>query len=368
MREADIADPDAVARFALRVWQYKQGELVSLMVHLGDRLGLYRVMAGAGPMTAEAVAHRAGAQPRWVLEWLRGQAAAGLIQCDSEATRFELTPEGAAVLAREEDSLAFAAGAFSGAAATPEVVDALAEAFRTGRGLTYDQQGPTAAHQTERMLAPWARIALVPRIIPALDGVGAKLERGARVADVGCGAGVAVRALARAYPASTFEGTDMSELAIDRARQAAAEEGLDNAVFTVARAEDLEPGAGYDLILTFDCLHDMTHPARAAAAIRGAVADDGTWLVREIKSSGSWDGDQRNPMLALLYATSVTSCMSSALSEPEGAGLGTLGLPPDAVRALCRDAGFGRVILHDLDDPANLYYEARPTPAPREAS
>ncbi|GAC1320617.1 MAG: class I SAM-dependent methyltransferase [Acidimicrobiales bacterium] len=368
MRDAEGPDPDAVARFALRVWQYKQGELVSLMVHLGDRLGLYRAMDGTGPVTAEAVAHRTGTQARWVLEWLRGQAAAGLLQTDGEAARFELTPEGAAVLAREEDSLAFAAGAFSGGAAAPEVVDALAEAFRTGRGLTYDQQGPAAAHQTERMLAPWARLALVPRIIPALDGVAAKLERGARVADVGCGAGVAVRALARAFPASTFEGTDMSELAIRRARQAAAEENLDNAVFAVARAEELEPGAGFDLILTFDCLHDMTHPDRAAAAIRGALADDGTWLIREIKSSGSWAGDQRNPMLALLYGSSVTSCMSSALSEPDGAGLGTLGLPPDALRTLCRAAGFERVVLHDLDDPANLYYEARPTSAPKEAS
>ena len=368
MRDAPTPDPEATSRFALRVWQFKQGELVALMVHLGDRLGLYRAMDGVGPVTAGEVAERSGTHPRWVLEWLRGQAAAGLLQSDADATTFELTPEGAAVLAREDDSLAFAAGAFSGGAATPEVVDRLAEAFRTGRGLTYYEQGPTAAHQTERMLAPWARLALVPRILPALDGVIAKLERGARVADVGCGSGVAVTALARTYPRSTFEGSDLSQLAIDRARRSAAAEGLDNTRFTVARAEELPAGAGYDLVLTFDCLHDMTHPDRAAAAIHRALAADGTWLIREIKSSGHWERDQRNPMLAMLYGSSVVSCMSSALSEPDGAGLGTLGLPPDAVSSLCRGAGFSRVTLHDLDDPANLYYEVRSPSASREAS
>ncbi len=171
--------PDDVARYALRVWQYKQGELVSLMVHLGDRLGLYRALDGAGRVTPSALADITGLHERWLREWLRSQAAAGLLVTDDAAEHFELSPEGALVLAREGESLAFAAGAFSGAAATPDVVDALIEAFRTGRGLTYDQLGPTAAHQTERMLAPWARLALVPVLIPRLDGVAAKLEAGA---------------------------------------------------------------------------------------------------------------------------------------------------------------------------------------------
>jgi 2-polyprenyl-3-methyl-5-hydroxy-6-metoxy-1,4-benzoquinol methylase len=354
------ADPDERGRFALRVWQYKQGEVVSLMIHLGDRLGLYRAMDGAGPVRADELAGMTGLHERWVREWLRGQAAAGLLSTDDDAGSFELSAEGADVLAREDDSLAFAAGAFSGGAATPEVVDALAAAFRTGRGLTYDQLGPAAAHQTERMLAPWARLALVPEIIPALDGMTERLEAGAHVADVGCGGGAAVRALAHAFPASTFEGTDLSGLAIERAQAAATEEGLRNTTFRIQRAEDLSSETGYDLILSFDCLHDMAHPGRAALAIRRAIAEDGTWLIREIKSTGDWHQDQRIPLLALMYGSSVSVCMSSAMSEPDGAGLGTLGLPPDGVDELCRSAGFSTVRRHDFDDPANLYYEVRP--------
>lgn len=357
---APAPDPDVVAGFALRVWLHKQGEVVSLMVHLGDRLGLYRALDGAGPLTPAELSARTGLHERWVREWLRGQAAAALLDTDAGGERFELSAEGAEVLAKEETSLAFAAGAFSGGAATPEVVEGLVAAFRTGQGLTYDQLGPTAAHQTERMLAPWARLALVPRIIPSLDGVVAKLEAGARVADVGCGAGAALLALAEAWPASSYQGLDPSRLAIARAQQAAGAAGRENVTFSVARGEELVPGSGYDLILTFDCLHDMTHPARVAAAIRRAMAPGGTWLIREIRSSGDWRQDQRNPVLAMLYGFSVVSCMSSALSEPGGAGLGTLGLPPAGVEGLCRGAGFGSVRSHDVDDPANLYYEVRP--------
>lgn len=354
---ASTPDPDAVDRFALRVWQYKQGEVVSLMVHLGDRLGLYRAMDGAGWLTSGALAARTGLHERWVREWLRGQAAARLIDADEDATSFALSDEGALVLAREEDSLAFAAGAFSGGVAPPAIVDALAEAFRTGAGLTFDQLGRVSAHQLARQSGPWARLALVQRVIPALVGVEDRLRAGARVVEVGCGGGQALLALAAAFPASRFEGIDLSRFAIEHAEQAAAASGLDNVAFRAGRGEELAPGGEYDLVMTLDCLHDMTRPDRVAAAIRRTVRDDGTWLIREIRSSGSWPADRRNPLLAMFYGYSVASCMSSALSEPGGTGLGTLGLPAPAVEDLCRAAGFGHVAVHDLDDPANLFYE-----------
>ncbi len=162
-----LIDPEALKRYSFSVWSYKQGEMVSLMIHIGDRLGLYRAMQGAGPMTAAELAERTGLKERWLFEWLRGQAAARLLDYH-DPDRFELTPVGAAVLADETGSLAFAAGAFAPAMA-PEIVDKLCDAFRTGIGLSYEQLGPNAAHRTERMLGPWVRQALVPKIIPALE-------------------------------------------------------------------------------------------------------------------------------------------------------------------------------------------------------
>jgi 2-polyprenyl-3-methyl-5-hydroxy-6-metoxy-1,4-benzoquinol methylase len=331
---------------------------VSLLVHLGDRLGLYRALDGAGNVTAEQLAARTGLHPRWLREWLRGNAAAELLASD-DGERFELTAVGAMVLAREQESLQFAAGAF-GPPLDPALVDELANAFRTGSGLAYDRLGTAGVHQTERMLGPWARLSLVPRIVPALEGVADRLAAGTLVADVGCGAGVALTALAQAYPRSTFHGYELSRLAAQRARARVAEAGLTNVEIFDRRAEELPGGGGYTLVLTFDCLHDMTRPDAAAAAIRHGIAADGTWLIKEIRCADTWAGNRRNPMLAMFLGFSVASCMSSALSEPDGAGLGTIGLPPGALEQLIRSAGFTRFRIHDFEDPANLYYEIRP--------
>jgi 2-polyprenyl-3-methyl-5-hydroxy-6-metoxy-1,4-benzoquinol methylase len=350
---------DRLGAFALRVWSYKQGEVVSLMIHLGDRLGLYRAMTGRGPMTAAGLAVATGLQERWLLEWLRGQAAAGLIGTeDGEA--FELSAEAVAVLADNRQSLWFAAGAFAGGAAPPEVVERLAGAFGSGIGLTYDDLGPAATQAIERMTEPWTRLALVPLILPALDGVVDRLQAGARVADVGCGSGVAVCTMAAAFLGSRFEGLDPSQHAIGRARRRAAENGLENVEFRAAGAEDLPDDSRYDFVMTLDCLHDMPRPAQAAAAIRRAVRPDGTWLIKDIRSGPAWQDNLRNPVLALMYGLSVTSCLSSGLSEPGGAGLGTLGLHPGLAERMCREAGFSRFVRHDFDDPVNLYYEVRP--------
>ena len=293
MTETDRAvDPDAAGLFAFKVWTYKQGEVVSLMIHLGDRLGIYLAMVDAGPLTAADVARRTGLHERWLLEWLRSQGAAGLLET-TDGEHFELTPEGAAVLADEEGSLFFAAGSFRGMVAPPDVVDRLADAFRTGIGLSYDDLGPGGAH------------------------------------------------------------------AVERARAAAAAEGLDNLTFRVASAQDLPAEPTFDLVWTLDCLHDMTDPAGAAAAIHRALRPDGTWVVKEIKAGATWEENQRNPMLALMYGTSIATCLSSAMAEPGGAGLGTLGLDAVRLEAMCRDAGFTRFATHDVGDPVNLYFEVR---------
>lgn len=347
------------AQLALRVWEFKQGEVVSLMVHLGDELGLYRAMAGAGPMHARDLAAATGLVERWVLEWLRCQGAAGIVET-ADGEQFELSDEGADVLANEASSVWFAAGAFRGSVLHPDVVARLADAFRTGVGLSYDDLGRSAAHGIERMLAPWTRLVLVPQLIPALDGVAERLREGCAVVDVGCGAGVALTALAAAFPSSSFEGFDPSVHAIELATARIADAGLDNVTLHCAGADALPSAPRFDLVLTLDCLHDMARPSEAVAAIRRAITPTGTWLIKEIRSAERWDDNLRNPMLALMYGTSVATCMSSALAEPGGAGLGTLGLPPARLERLCYDAGFTSIVLHDIDDPANLYYEVRP--------
>ena len=351
-------DADELKRYSFSVWSFKQGEMVSLMIHIGDRLGLYQALQGAGPVTAKQLAEMTGLQERWLFEWLRGQAAARLLQYHDE-DRFELTPVGAAVLADETGSLAFAAGAFSGQT-PPQTVDKLVEAFKTGIGLSYEDLGPNAAHRTERMLGPWTRRELVPKIIPAMEGVVAKLQSGGVAADVGCGGGVALMAMAEAFPATEFHGFDPSQHAIDRCQAKVTEMGLNNVHLHVAGGESLPTTATFDFVITFDCIHDMTRPAEVIAQIRKAMRDDGTWLIKDIRSAPDFKENMRNPLLAMFYGFSVSACMSSALSEPGGAGLGTLGFNPEVARRMVGDGGFSRFVEHDFNDPSNLYYEVRP--------
>lgn len=348
------ASDQEIGLLAFRVWGYKQGEVVSTLIHLGDRLGLFRALADTGPTDAGGLAAATGLHERWLLEWLRGMAAAELID-SADGDRFSLSAAGHAVLV-DDDHLAFAAGAFAGGRPVG-YIDRLAEAFRTGIGPDYDAQGEQGAHEVERMSAAWSRSALVPTILPLLDEVVDKLEAGGRVLDLGCGGGVAMAALAGAFPNSQVDGVDLSHHAVERAERNLA--GLPNTTCRLGRAEDVTEAGAYDLVLTLDCLHDMTRPADAIAAVRRAVRSDGTWLAKEIRCWPTWEENRRNPMLAMFYAFSVTGCMASATSEPDGAGLGTVGLHGDLLREMAAEAGFSRFTTHDVGDPANLYYEIR---------
>ena len=335
------------------------GALVSAMIYLGDRLGFYRAMQSGEPMTSNEIAQRMGLHERWVREWLQGQAAAGLIDYKGEG-RFALSPEAALVLA-DENSPFFLAGGFCALPAQMAILERLPESFRTGLGLPYDALGPDGARGVERLLAPWYRTQLVPVALPQLDGVVSKLTAGVKVADVGCGGGVAAIEMAKAFPQSAFHGYDISKFALERAEVNKVQAGVTNVTFHNAAREPIPGDASFDFISTFDCLHDMAHPDVVIAAVRKALKPDGTWIIADIHGQPTFEQNlSDNPLAPLMYGFSVLCCMSSAMSEPGGAGLGTLGFPEPVARRMVTEAGFSHFKSHDLDNPINAYYEVRP--------
>ncbi|MEO7398864.1 MAG: methyltransferase domain-containing protein, partial [Ilumatobacteraceae bacterium] len=222
--------------------------------------------------------------------------------------------------------------------------------------------GSAGAVGIERSFEPWNRTFLVPTVLPALDGVVAKLSAGATTADVGCGAGGAVLLMAEAFPASTFAGYDISQHALERAATRLAESALSNVTFHDPRDSPLPADNSVDFLTTFDCIHDMTHPQQMMDELRSAIAADGTWLLVDIKALGTYaDNARKNPMASLMYGISVLSCLSSAMSAPDGAGLGTLGLSEDTARAMASAAGFSRFRRIAIEtNPINAFYEIRP--------
>ncbi len=339
------------------VWGYRQAETVAVMIHVGHELGIFRAMAGKGPMTAAELAQATGLHERWLLEWMRLQAAAKILAYVPE-DRF-LLPEEAIDVLVDEGSSAFAAESFTGGY-TPAQVSGLIESFRTGIGKTYESDGPEAVTRSEARHIRTAERQVVPRMIPALEGVEEKLRRGALVADVGCGDGALAVALAKAFPASQIHAMDPNTHAVAHVRTRAQELGLGNLRTFVAPAERFPVAGPYDLVIAFDCVHDMTAPQAALDEIRRRLKPDGTLFVKDIRSKPSFQENLRNPMLAMMYGFSLFSCMASAMSEPGGAGLGTLGFNPEVAESMSRAAGFTRFRMLDFKDPGNLYYEIRP--------
>ena len=352
-------DGDALKEMMGLVFGAFGGAVTSAMIHLGDRLGLYRALEDGEGVDSQTLARRTGLDERWLREWLQQQGAAGVLEYREEG-RFALSAEGAAVLANEEHP-AFGCGFFSQLPQTMAVLEKLPESFRTGLGLPYDALGPEGARGVERGFAPWFRRLLVPVALPRIEGLVTRLQQGAAVADVGCGAGVALVEMARAFPRSDFHGYELSRHALERAAVNAREAGVLNLHFHDVSDDPLPGDERFDLVTTFDCLHDMTDPQGAMQAIRSSIRPDGIWLICDIKARASYEENvERNPMAPLMYGMSVMTCMSSALAEPGGAGLGTLGLHRELLREMTEKAGFTSLEDLEVDHPVNAFYLARP--------
>ena len=364
MTEQRELDPDALKMFSFGIFSKLEGAVTAGMIHLGDRLGLYEIMAtSVDGDTSESLASKAGLHERWVREWLHNQVAARIVTCaDLSAGQpvFHLSPEGIAVLATP-DHPAYGMGMFHRLPQTMGALNAMPEAFRTGVGHDYDSHGPEGAVGIERSFEPWNQNFLIPMVIPALEGIQQKLTNGARVADIGCGSGGAALLMGATFPKSVIDGFDISKFALERAQERKAESHVSNVSFFDPRDKPIADDNSYDLICTFDCIHDMTQPTEMMKTIRKALKDDGTWLLVDIKAHDSLELNvTKNPMASLLYGISVLSCMSSAMSEAGGEGLGTLGLSAVRAEAMARDAGFTQFKKLDVDHSVNAFYEVRP--------
>ena len=349
-------DLELLGRTVQSLYTFKQGEVMSAVIHLGVRLGLFEALASDDGSTSESLAAATGLHERWVREWLNAIAAADLAEHDNG--RFNLTPEVKATLC-DPDHPAAVAGVF-GLPITHREIDRTAEAFETGIGMTWDEHGAHTCHFQAAMGAAGQKAWLVPVILDAIGGMTDRLAAGTRVVDIGCGAGVAATVIAAAFPSSAVVGIDPSAHAISAARERAAEAGLANVTFREGTFDDLDDMDEVSLLLTLDVLHDLPRPGDAVRAARSCLADDGVWLVADVKTRGGLEANRKIPVLAMMYGMSILYCMSSAMSEPGGAGLGTLGLTEQVFAELTAAAGFAEIGTREFDvDPLNRYFEVR---------
>ncbi|MFH5208222.1 class I SAM-dependent methyltransferase [Antrihabitans sp. NCIMB 15449] len=329
--------------------------LASAGVILGDRLGLYRALAELGSATPEALAERTDTDPRYVREWLSGQAAGGYVDFDGDSN-FSLTPAQVVCLA-DSHSPTFLPGAFEIAASVYKDADTIIEAFRTGRGVGWHEHHHELFAGTERFFRPGYAANLVDNWIPALRGAEAKLLSGARVADVGCGHGASTIIMAQGFPRSTFVGYDYHEASVVQARRAAEIAGVSDRVrFEVAGAADYA-GTDFDLVTMFDCLHDMGDPVGAARHVRESLNSDGTLLLVEPMAGNSL-AENLNPVGRVFYSASTFICTPASRAQDVGACLGAQA-GEQRLEEVARQAGFTQ-FRRAAETPFNMVLEAKP--------
>jgi SAM-dependent methyltransferase len=348
-------DAEKLHAFVFRAVEEVGATLNTALVVMGDRLGLYRALAGAGPLTPAELADRTGTAERYVREWLNAQAAGGYVAYDPDTARYTLPPEQAVALT-DESSPAYLPGLFQIALGSVHDSPRIAEAARSGEGVGWHDHVHDVHAGCERFSRPGYDANLVAAWLPALDGVVHELEAGARVADVGCGHGASTILMAEAFPRSRFLGSDYHAGSIETARERAAAAGVGDRVrFEVSPAAGYA-GSGYDLVTMLDCLHDLGDPVGAARHVLASLARGGTWMIVEPRA-GDRVEDNLNPVGRAYYGFSTLLCTPASLSQEVGLALGA-----QAGEARIRDvvtmAGFGH-FARVAETPFNLVFEAR---------
>jgi SAM-dependent methyltransferase len=328
----------------------------AVLILIGDKLGLYKAMAGAGPITSAELAAKTKTTERYVREWLSAQAAGGFVTYDAASGKFTLPPEQAMALANEQSPV-FLPGFFQMLSSAFADEPKISEAFLTGNGVGWHEHDHQLFAGTERFFRPNYRAHLVTEWIPALGDTEAKLKAGAKVADVGCGLGTSTILMAEAFPKSTFVGSDYHPKSIEMAREAAVKAGVaDRVKFEVAKAKDF-PGKDYSLVAFFDCLHDMGDPEGAARHVLETLAPDGAWMIVEPFANDKLE-DNLNPIGRVYYGASTMLCTPASLSQEVGLGLGAQA-GQGRLTKLLTAAGFKRV-RRAAETPFNIVLEARP--------
>jgi SAM-dependent methyltransferase len=349
-------DMDKLMSFVFRAVDEVGATLNTALVVMGDKLGLYRTLASAGPLTPAEVASRSGCAERYVREWLNAQAAGGYLEYDPGSGRYVLPAEQAVALT-DESSPAYLPGFFQIALGSVHDAPRVVDAARTGAGIGWHDHVADVHEGCERFFRPGYNAHLIEEWLPALDGVVAKLEAGAKVADVGCGHGASTILMAQAFPASTFTGFDYHEGSVEMAAERARAAGIgDRVSFEVAPAAAF-PGDNYDLVTMFDCLHDMGDPAGAARHTRSALAADGTWMIVE-PAAGDRVEDNLNPVGRAYYAFSTLLCTPCSLSQEVGLALGAQA-GEARIGEIVTDAGFSH-FRRVAETPFNMIFETRP--------
>ena len=325
------------------------------MVVIGEKLGLYKALA-ARPMGSSELAVKTQTDERYLREWLASQAAGGYITYDEKTGKFSLSTEQAFTLANE-DSPAYLPGAFELALGSLAAVPRITESFRSGKGMGWHEHQEGVFHGCEKFFRPGYAANLVSTWIPALQDVKAKLEAGARVADVGCGKGASTLLLAKAFPKARFFGFDYHDKSIEAAREYARRDGIaDRVTFEVAKAKEF-PGRDYDFVAVFDCLHDMGDPIGAATHVRKSLAKDGTWMIVEPFANDQLK-DNLNPVGRVYYSFSTLLCTPCSRSQEVGMCLGAQA-GETRIRDVVTAAGFSR-FRRATETAFNIVYEARP--------
>jgi len=349
------ADNDKLHQFMGKMLDDMGAAMSAALVYVGDRLGLYKAMVGSAPVSSDELARRTTTDERYVREWLAAQAAAGYIDYDPATNRYALSPEQELVFA-VEGSPVFVPGAFELLMAVFNDADKIVDSFKTGRGVGWHEHDPRLFSGTERFFRPAYAAHLVNEWIPALEGMREKLERGATVADVGCGRGASTILMAKAFPKSQFVGFDYHQPSLDRAAQAARDAKVTNVRFERAAAKEY-PGSNYDLVAFFDCLHDMGDPVGASAHVLSTLATDGTWMIVEPFAHDTAK-ENMNPIGRMFYGASTMVCTPASKAQEVGLALGAQA-GEKRIREVVTAGGFKR-FRRATETPFNLILEARP--------